>query len=135
MKYNNINTHNIILTLTMRCIHSLELIYFIAESLYPFHVIFSFSWFPSPRLTHFYSCFLCIWLYSDSTFKWYHSIIIFLCLIYVIQYNPFKVHPCSCKIRFPSFPWLKNIPMCICVHVCVYVCVCMYLISSLSIHL
>ena len=34
--------------------------------------------------------------YLDSTYKWHHMVLIFLCLAYFTQHNAFKVHPCCC---------------------------------------
>ena len=35
--------------------------------------------------------------FLDSTYKWYHPVLVFLCLTYCTQHNTFKVHPCYHK--------------------------------------
>ena len=38
------------------------------------------------------------WLYFlDSTYKWYHTVFVFLCLTYFMKHNALQVHPCCCK--------------------------------------
>ena len=47
--------------------------------------------------------------FLDSTYKWYHSVFVFLCLTYCILHNAHKILPCC------------HIYMCVCVCVCVCV--------------
>ena len=51
--------------------------------------------------------------FLDSTYKWYHSVFVFLCLTYFILHNAHKILPCC--------------------HICVCVCVCeLSLVQPLS---
>ena len=47
----------------------------------------------------------------DSTWKWNHIALVFLCLTYFPQHNTFRAHPCCCRWQdFILFLWLSNIP-------------------------
>jgi GT2 family glycosyltransferase len=48
-------------------------------------------------------------LFSDSRYKWYHMIFVFLCLTYFTQYENLQPHPCYCKWHYflPFYGWVK----------------------------
>ena len=107
--------------------HSFHIIiYLIGESLYPFSVIFPFYWFLSHRLTHFYSCFLCIWLYSDTSFKQYHSVIISSVWFMAFSIMLSRYTHVVAKQDFPlSHGWIifHCVYVCMCVCMCVFICI------------
>ena len=79
--------------------------------------------------------FLCVWLFLDSTDKWYHIVFVFLFLTLLTLHNALKVHPSrlSQMAEFSTLLWLKYIPLCVYTHVCIYlyVRVCKYIFFNI----
>ena len=75
-----------------------------------------------------YECVSFVHLFSflDSTCMWNETVFVFLWLIALSIAPCLGVPMLSLMVRSHSFPWLSNIPVCICVYTCVYVYVCMY---------
>ena len=51
----------------------------------------------------------------DSTYKWYYTVFVFLCLIYFTKHSIFQVHPCCYK--FCYFLWLSNSTLFYVIHI------------------
>ena len=75
----------------------------------------------------FFVIFTSLLYFLESTYKWYHTIFVFFCLI-SLAYLPCKVHPCCCKWQnfLIFYGWVVLI--CVCVCVCVRMCVCLYIL-------
>ena len=73
--------------ITMLYLRSPGLVHPISGSLYPLTNI---------PLSPIHHSSLCFWvqLFLDSTYKWDHIVLVFLCLTYFTEHNTFKVHPC-----------------------------------------
>ena len=89
-----------------------KVIYLIPGRLY---FLTTFTHFPHPPTTCPWkppvsSLSLWVCLVFDSTYKWDHTVFVFLCLAYFIYCNALKVHSCYNRIFF--FLWLNNIPFC-----------------------
>ena len=42
-------------------------------------------------------CFVCLFCFWDSTYKWNHMVFVLFCLTYFTQHNTLQVHPCYHK--------------------------------------
>ena len=66
-----------------------------------------------------YNFFLfCLFCFLDSTYKWNHTVFVFLCMTY------FTKHKLLQMAKFHFFLQLSNIPLCVCV---IFHCVCMHI--------
>ena len=50
-------------------------------------------------------------LFFDSTFKWSHRVLVFLCLTYFTKHNTLQVHSDCYKWQNVTLLWLSNIPL------------------------
>ena len=50
--------------------------------------------------------------YSGTSYKWNHTVLVFLCLAYFTWHDAFKAHPCCGKCQTFPFSRLNNIPLC-----------------------
>ena len=104
----------------------LVLIALITGSLYPLTQIFPFPSAPSPWQPPWHSLFL--WV----EFFWFHIKVRSLCIclslsdLFLWTSCPPDPSMLSQMTGFPSFLWLSNIPLYVCVSVSVCVCVCVY---------
>ena len=73
----------------------------------------------------FLFCYIRSFYFSDSTYKWTHTVLVFLSLTYFTKHNTLQFHPCCCKWQnfIFFFLWWSNIPLYL------------YTTTSLSIHL
>ena len=77
-----------------------------------------FEYTPNPSLwatTHlisasvslFSSCFVCLFCFLDSTYKWDHAVFFFLYLTYFTWYNTLQIYLCCCKWQdFTFYGWI-----------------------------
>ena len=85
---------------------SLLLIYFIHSSLYLLILYPYLAPSLSPLVTTslfsisvslFLFCYIHSFYFLDSTYKWYHTVFVFLCLTYFTEHNTLQVNPCCYK--------------------------------------
>ena len=101
-------------TVTILYIRSSELFYFITESLYPLTNISPFLPLPQPREPPFYSDSMSS-TFLDSTYKWDHTVLVFLYLTSLNWHDAHKLHPFCHKWQdfLLSHGWIMS--HCVCV--------------------
>ena len=81
-------------------------------------------------------------LFLDFTYRWYCTIIVFLCLTYFAKHDTLKVHPCCCKWKncILSYGWVVFLCVCVYIYVCgicmyIYVCIHTYMYTYMYVHI
>ena len=105
----------------------------------PLNSLFLFS-LPSPHWSQLI-CSLYLWVYFyfatfnslflDSTYKWKHTVFVFLCLTYFTKHNTLQIHPCCSKCHY--FLWLYSwvVFYCICISHLLYPFICCWTLRLL----
>ena len=103
------------------------------RNLYPLTTETNISPFPAPALGNHHSilCFYESDCFGGSTYKQYHTVYVFLCLVCFIGIMPSSFIHAITNGRIPPLLWLNNIPLCI--YICIYYTY-IYNAFSLSVH-